>query len=41
MIDGATLSDNIMKFYLIMAIALLALAIFVYPSLRDRTKSRK
>lgn len=41
MIDGATLSDNLMRFYLIVAIVLLALAILVYPSLRERSKSRK
>ena len=35
MIDAATLSDNLMRFYLIVAIALLAIAIFV--SLPSRT----
>ncbi len=41
MIFGDNLSTNLLLFYLIMAIVLLAMAIIVYPSLRDRSKSKK
>lgn len=41
MINTNNLDTNLMIFYLAVAIALLALAIIVYPSLRDRSKSRK
>lgn len=38
MIEFNNLADGLMGFYLIGAILLLALAILVYPSLRDRSK---
>lgn len=41
MIYGNDISTNLLLFYLIVAIGLLILAILVYPSLRERSKSRK
>lgn len=41
MIDINNLANGLMGFYLIMAILILAVAILIYPSLRERSKKKK
>lgn len=41
MTDITRLDTNLLMFYLAVAIALLALAIIIYPTLRERSKTRK
>ncbi len=41
MIDLNNLANGLMGFYLVTAISLLALAILVYPTLRERSKKSR
>ena len=41
MISLQNLSQGLMGFYIVLALVLLAIAIVVYPSLRDRSKRSK
>lgn len=41
MISFQNLNEGLMGFYIVLALVLLAIAIVVYPSLRERSKKSK